>query len=110
MKYGLTGRVADNVHCGTVDYKGNRLSGCGRLTETLESIDRVEGYEGLWTTSHYCAECRSKSKAKRYKTEYRTVDTSTLEGLKTAERLHASGWKTYRTGLFLVYFQKRVRA
>ena len=41
------------------------------------------------------------------RTQCRTVDTSTLAGLKTAERLHANGWKTLRTGLFLVYMTKR---
>ena len=40
--------------------------------------------------------------------EYRTVDTSTLTGLRQAERLHAAGWKIIRTGLFLVYFERRV--
>jgi hypothetical protein len=38
---------------------------------------------------------------------YKTVDTSTLKGLKEAERLQAQGWKTDRVGLFLVYFSKR---
>jgi hypothetical protein len=38
--------------------------------------------------------------------EYKTIDTSTLKGLKQAERLHASGWKTIRVGLFLVYFER----
>ena len=40
------------------------------------------------------------------KTRYRTVDTSTLAGLRTAERLHAAGWKTYSVGLFLIKFYK----
>ncbi len=44
----------------------------------------------------------------KMKYEYKTVDTSTLKGLKEAERLHTSGWKTIRAGLFLVYFQKAV--
>lgn len=48
-------------------------------------------------------------KIEKYRTEYKTVDTSTLKGLKIAERLHANGWIVYRTGLFLVYFQKRVK-
>lgn len=39
--------------------------------------------------------------------EYRTVDTSTLAGLKEAERLQASGWQIVRSGLFLVYFSRR---
>ncbi len=38
--------------------------------------------------------------------KYRTVDTSTMRGLKTAERLKDSGWKIVRTGLHLVYFAK----
>jgi hypothetical protein len=39
-------------------------------------------------------------------TQYKTVDTSTLKGLKQAERLKARGWVIYRTGLFLVYMRK----
>lgn len=39
-------------------------------------------------------------------TEYRTVDTTTLKGLKTAERLHRYGWKMGRVGLFSVQFYK----
>jgi hypothetical protein len=46
----------------------------------------------------------------RRRFEYRVVDTSTLEGLKTAERLHASGWRTVRTGLFLIWFEREVRS
>jgi hypothetical protein len=38
---------------------------------------------------------------------YRMVDTSTLEGLREAERLHAAGWTIYASGLFLLYFYKR---
>ena len=38
--------------------------------------------------------------------KYKTVDTSTLEGLRQAERLHNTGWSIVRTGLFLVYFKK----
>jgi hypothetical protein len=40
-------------------------------------------------------------------TRYKTVDTSTLDGLKRAERLHAQGWTCYRVGLFLQYYYKR---
>lgn len=39
-------------------------------------------------------------------TKYKTVDTSTLAGLKEAERLHANGWRIARSGLFLVWFEK----
>lgn len=42
-------------------------------------------------------------------TKYRTVDTSTLKGLRTAERLHANGWITYSVGLFIIKFYKRGR-
>jgi hypothetical protein len=38
------------------------------------------------------------------KIEYKQVDTSTLKGLKEAERLHANGWKIIRTGLFTIQF------
>lgn len=41
------------------------------------------------------------------KTKYRIVDTSTLKGLKLAERLHVNGWKMDRVGLFLVWFSKK---
>jgi hypothetical protein len=41
------------------------------------------------------------------KTEYRTVDTSTLAGLKQAERLKAAGWTMYSVGLFLVKFYRK---
>lgn len=43
-------------------------------------------------------------------TEYKSVDTSTLEGLKEAERLHVAGWKTARVGLFIIQFYRRVIA
>jgi hypothetical protein len=40
--------------------------------------------------------------------EYRTVYTSTLQGLKEAERLHMNGWKQGRVGLFSVqYFRQK---
>jgi len=40
-------------------------------------------------------------------TKFVTVDTSTLEGLKKAERLHTSGkWKIIRSGLYLVQFER----
>lgn len=39
--------------------------------------------------------------------EYRTVDTSTLEGLKQAERLWGSGWKMGRVGLFIIQFHRK---
>jgi hypothetical protein len=40
--------------------------------------------------------------------EYRTVDTSTLKGLKAAERLQANGWTMGRSGLFSIQFYRRV--
>ena len=42
------------------------------------------------------------------KFEYKTIDTSTLKGLKEAERLHQTGWKMIRTGLFLIQFERKV--
>jgi hypothetical protein len=42
-------------------------------------------------------------------TQYKTVDTSTLKGLKQAERLHMNGWKQMRVGLFTVQFIKVTR-
>jgi predicted RNA binding protein YcfA (HicA-like mRNA interferase family) len=41
------------------------------------------------------------------KTQYKTVDTSTLEGLKQAERLKANGWTIDRVGLHLVWFHRK---
>jgi len=40
--------------------------------------------------------------------KYKIVDTSTLRGLKQAERLHANGWKVIRTGLFLIWFERKI--
>lgn len=42
------------------------------------------------------------------KTQYCNVDTSTLKGLKEAERLKALGWTIYSTGLFIMRFYKKV--
>lgn len=42
------------------------------------------------------------------KYEYRTIDTSTLKGLKLAEKLHMVGWKTDRIGLFMIWFSRKV--
>ena len=39
--------------------------------------------------------------------KYKTVDTTTLKGLKRAERLHAYGWKMIRVGLFSIQFEKK---
>ena len=39
--------------------------------------------------------------------EYKEVDTSTLRGLKEAERLQAAGWETYFYGLFIIKFRRR---
>jgi hypothetical protein len=41
------------------------------------------------------------------KFEYKTVDTSTLKGLKEAEKLHMSGWKMIRVGLFSILFERK---
>jgi hypothetical protein len=41
--------------------------------------------------------------------QYRTVDTSTVDGVREAEHLLAQGWEIIRTGLFLVYFSRRGR-
>jgi hypothetical protein len=38
---------------------------------------------------------------------YRSVDTSSLKGLRTAERLKANGWTLYSVGLFWLRFYKR---
>lgn len=38
--------------------------------------------------------------------DYKNVDTSTLEGLKEAERLKENGWKIVRTGLHIITFER----
>jgi hypothetical protein len=43
------------------------------------------------------------------KTQYKSVDTSTLAGLKQAERLKAQGWTIYRVGLFIISFYRRAK-
>jgi hypothetical protein len=45
---------------------------------------------------------------KTKRTEYKTVSTHTLEGLKQAEQLKANGWKIIRTGLFMIWFSRAV--
>ena len=44
---------------------------------------------------------------KNYK--YRRVDTNTLKGLRTAERLHTNGWKAISVGLTTIVFEKKVK-
>jgi hypothetical protein len=39
--------------------------------------------------------------------EYKTIDTSTLRGLKAAERLQSAGWTIGRVGLFLIQFYRK---
>lgn len=41
------------------------------------------------------------------KTKYRNVDTTTIKGIKEAERLKALGWIIYSVGLFRIQFYKR---
>jgi hypothetical protein len=43
------------------------------------------------------------------KFEYRTVDTSTIDGIEKAERLQARGWRIIRTGLYLIQFEREVK-
>jgi len=38
--------------------------------------------------------------------KYKTVDISTLAGLKRAEWYKAHGWTIYRSGLFTIWFKK----
>ncbi|MFA5401264.1 MAG: hypothetical protein WC359_12525 [Dehalococcoidia bacterium] len=40
--------------------------------------------------------------------EYRTVDTSTTEGLDRAEKLKETGWEIYSVGLYIVQFYRKV--
>ena len=43
------------------------------------------------------------------KTKYRNVDTSTLAGLRLAERLTRNGWITLHVGLFIIQFMKKTK-
>lgn len=42
--------------------------------------------------------------------EHRRVDTTTLAGLKQAERLHAQGWQQDLVTLFAVYYSRPVKS
>lgn len=39
--------------------------------------------------------------------EYKTIDVSTVKGIRRAELLHMSGWQTIQVGLFRVQFSRR---
>jgi hypothetical protein len=39
--------------------------------------------------------------------KYKSVDTSTLAGLKRAEWYKAHGWKIISVGLFVITFEKK---
>lgn len=41
--------------------------------------------------------------------KYKTVDTSTVEGLKRAERLVARGWKIISVGFWQLILEKEVK-
>jgi hypothetical protein len=41
------------------------------------------------------------------KLKYKRVDTSTVEGIRQAERLVALGWKVIQIGLFILLLEKR---
>ena len=51
-----------------------------------------------------------KARSRRTRTEYRWIDTSTLAGLRAAERLHLAGWTMGSVGLFRVMFFRRKEA
>jgi hypothetical protein len=40
-------------------------------------------------------------------TRYKTADTSTLKGLKYGEWLKSHGWTIIKTGLYLIWFEKK---
>lgn len=44
------------------------------------------------------------------KKQWKNVDTSTLTGLKQAEKLHAAGWTMYSAGLFILRFYRVVKS
>jgi hypothetical protein len=56
------GNRYNNVHCGTVDWNGNRTSGCGRSCETLGFYYQVGG---CTSEVSFCADC-----AKKYEAQY----------------------------------------
>ena len=39
---------------------------------------------------------------------YRTIDTSTQQGLQQAERLHMAGWKIIRNGFWSLVFERKI--
>jgi hypothetical protein len=43
----------------------------------------------------------------RTRTEYRSADTSTIAGVRLAERLQRNGWICYSVGLFMLKYYKR---
>lgn len=43
---------------------------------------------------------------RRLTKEYRTIDISTVDGLRAAERLQKIGWKIDRCGLFYIYMSR----
>ncbi|MFA5049045.1 MAG: hypothetical protein WC516_08530 [Patescibacteria group bacterium] len=43
------------------------------------------------------------------KYKYRTVDTRTLKGLKTAETLKRNGWKVITHGVTTIQFEKKLK-
>lgn len=43
------------------------------------------------------------------RTEYKTVDTSTVAGIEAAEKLQAQGWVMYSVGLYLIKFYRKTK-
>ncbi len=41
--------------------------------------------------------------------EYKNVDTTTVKGIKDAERLKANGWIVYSIGLFRIQFYRKLK-
>lgn len=52
------------------------------------------------------SKCYYDLNGKPLQVEYKTVDTSTIEGEKQAEKLHTTGWKINRSGLFTIQFYR----
>ena len=43
------------------------------------------------------------------RTEYCSVSTHTIGGIAEAERLLANGWQIYRSGMFMIWFRRKIK-
>jgi hypothetical protein len=53
--------ITTNVSCGHVNWKGEQLSGCGKIGELDHFQYDLEGYNGdLWSSVSLCKQCSKK--------------------------------------------------